>query len=256
MLAGEGDRLGLPHLRAMRSRTTAVLLGLLGAALLIAALITGNSLLESSVGEVESVEGSLVEPAPILPEIEPASPTPAPPPDAGLASPNPVTRLDELASTMSGASPISLRIEAIGVEAPVSPYGINDRTGQMAVPRNTTEVAWYKYGPAPGQPGSAVLAAHVDLVDRGKGVFFDLKQLQPGDAIVVGYDDGTEMSFNVVGRVVYEKTELPVDVIFSRDGEPVLTLVTCGGGFNETAQNYDSNVVVYAVPGGTSAQGV
>jgi hypothetical protein len=226
----------------MRVRPTPILLAVTGLALLAAALVTAN--LEAPAGEIEVVEESLTGTTPNAPEIPAHIPAPAP----ALIPPNPISRFDQFAALPPAASPVSLVIDAIEVEAPVVPYGINDRTGQMAVPRNTTEVAWYKFGPAPGQPGSAVLAAHVDLVDQGEGVFFDLKQLQPGDRIVVGYDDGTEQPFDVVGRVVYEKDELPIDVIFSRDGAPVLTLITCGGGFNDIQQRYDSNVVVYAVP--------
>lgn len=48
--------------------------------------------------------------------------------------------------------------------------------------------------------------------------------------------------------MTYAKDELPLDVIFSRAGAPVLTLVTCGGGFSPSEETYDSNVVVYATP--------
>jgi hypothetical protein len=51
-----------------------------------------------------------------------------------------------------------------------------------------------------------------------------------------------------VARTTYEKNELPLDIIFSREGPPVLTPITCGGGFNSEIGRYDSNVVVYAVP--------
>ncbi len=93
-----------------------------------------------------------------------------------------------------------------------------------------------------------MLAAHVDLAGPGRGLFYDLGDLEPGDEVEVGYDDGTTARFLVTARAIYEKTELPLDVIFSRDGSPVLTLVTCGGEFSRSARSYDSNVVVFAVP--------
>jgi len=83
-----------------------------------------------------------------------------------------------------GRAPTALRIDALGIEAPVGAYGV-DRLGRMDVPDNVTEVGWYKYGPAPGEPGSAVLAAHVDLAGPGRGLFFDLDELQPGELVVV-----------------------------------------------------------------------
>jgi hypothetical protein len=51
-----------------------------------------------------------------------------------------------------------------------------------------------------------------------------------------------------VASRTYLKDELPLEAIFSRDGDAVLTLVTCGGGFSASTGRYDSNVVVYAVP--------
>ncbi len=118
----------------------------------------------------------------------------------------------------------------------------------MDVPSNVQDVAWYQFGPSPGQAGSAVLAAHVDLASQGAGVFFNLRDLEPGDIVEVDYDDGSRQTFRVEARVRYDKGEIPLDVIFATDGPPVLTLITCGGGFNPSIESYDSNVVVYAYP--------
>jgi sortase (surface protein transpeptidase) len=118
----------------------------------------------------------------------------------------------------------------------------------MAVPRNVRDVAWYEFGPRPGEPGSAVLAAHVDLAGRGPGTFFRLRELDPGDTVEVDFADGSSRLFRVQARTVYSKADLPLDTIFAEGGASVLTLVTCGGGFDRSTGSYDSNVVVYAVP--------
>ena len=144
-------------------------------------------------------------------------------------------------------TPVSLRIPALGEEAPIILAGVEDN-GEMEIPDNVTDVAWYKYGPTPGEAGSAVLAAHVDLAGQGPGVFFELGTLEPGSLILVDYDDGTTGSFRAEARAVYEKSELPTEAIFSRQGPPVLTLITCGGDFNRSLGSYESNIVVYAVP--------
>ena len=146
-----------------------------------------------------------------------------------------------------GPYPVRLEIAELGVDAPVQPHGV-DSDGRMDVPDNIEDVGWYRFGPSPGEPGSAVLAAHVDLAGPGRGLFYDLGDLEPGDEVEVGFDDGTTARFLVTARAIYEKTELPLDVIFSRKGSPVLTLVTCGGEFSRSAGSYDSNVVVFAVP--------
>ncbi len=144
--------------------------------------------------------------------------------------------------------PVMLTVGSIDVEAPIIPTGVDARTGQMAVPRNVTDVAWYEFGPRPAESGSAVLAAHVDLANQGPGVFFHLRDVDPGDIVAVGFSDGSVRRFRVEARTIYRKDELPVDTIFAREGSPVLTLITCGGGFSESSGSYDSNVVVFAIP--------
>ena len=143
--------------------------------------------------------------------------------------------------------PVGLQIPILGVDAPVNASGV-EANGDMEVPANVTDVGWYKFGPAPGDPGSAVLAAHVDLASQGPGVFFDLRTIEPGDVIHVVFDDGGTEAYRAEARNIYDKTELPTEAIFSREGPSVLTLITCGGGFNPSIGRYDSNVVVYAVP--------
>jgi hypothetical protein len=195
-------------------------------------------------GDIAAVESALRSSNPAPPSTAPTT-TPAPTAEPDPAVPDEVTAPAEVIDL---APPVGLRIEALGVDAPIAAYGVNQRTGQMAVPDNVTEVGWYQFGPAPGEAGSAVLAAHVDLAGSGPGVFFDLQSLEEGDRVVVLHTDGTESPFRVIARTTYEKDELPLDVVFSREGPSVLTLITCGGGFNTDISRYDSNVVVYAVP--------
>jgi hypothetical protein len=46
----------------------------------------------------------------------------------------------------------------------------------------------------------------------------------------------------------YPKEELPFDRIFAKAGDPILTLITCGGTFDRSLNAYDDNIVVYATP--------
>lgn len=206
-------------------------------------LLTRDS---ATSGDLDAVEEALRPATPATVESTPATDTP----ESGGTDDDPPVAPPSSTVTAAVPRPIGLRIDTLEVAAPVEPYGV-DESGQMAVPNNVTEVAWYRFGPKPGEPGSAVLAAHVDLAGSGPGVFFDLDTLEEDDQITVTYEDGSETVFRVVARGVYEKEELPLDVIFSRQGPPVLTLITCGGAFNRNISRYDSNIVVYAVPAGS-----
>lgn len=152
---------------------------------------------------------------------------------------------DEVAAQ---AIPMTIAIPAIQVEAPIIGVGIASDSGQMEVVDDPSTVGWYQWGPSPGDAGSSVLAAHVDLAGYGPGVFFDLDQLTEGDEVSIGFDDGTTDTFVVVDGRRVDKTELAIDEIFRRDGPPVVRLVTCGGAFNRTERRYADNVVVTLSP--------
>lgn len=238
----------------------------------IAAFVAGFLLLGISLGvwafskpSAEAGDAAVIEQALSTQVTEPISPATSPTtgtsvPDSTQSEPSdsqPTTPADSQPTTPQftigvhpeghNRVPVTLRIPAIGVEAPVKPAGV-EADGEMEVPGNVSEVGWYKYGSAPGESGSAVLAAHVDLAGSGPGVFFDLRLVEPGDIILVDLDDDTTLTYRAEARTVYDKDDLPTEAIFSRQGPQILTLVTCGGGFNRSLRSYDSNVVVYAVP--------
>lgn len=181
-------------------------------------------------------------------QVAAATPQPEPTVEEPVTSTTTTSSTSTTTTTMAPlADPVGLRIERLGVDAPVDPYGIAP-DGQMAIPNNVSDVAWYEPGPGPGETGSAVLAAHVALGSQGRGVFYDLKLLEPGDVVYVARSDGSEQAFEVEESITYLKSELPLDSIFSREGPPVLTLITCGGDLNSSTRRFNSNVVVYAVP--------
>jgi hypothetical protein len=140
-------------------------------------------------------------------------------------------------------APVRLRIPALGVDAPIDGVGVDGSA--MDIPASADLVAWYEYGPRPGEPGSSVLAAHVDWGGR-RGAFFDLRDIPPGALVEVEFADGGVRRFEVVRLTSYDKDDLPVDDIFRRDGEPIVTLITCGGAFNPSLRSYEDNVVAYA----------
>jgi hypothetical protein len=139
--------------------------------------------------------------------------------------------------------PASIRIAALGVAAPVRPVGV--AAGLVEVPDEPGAVGWYRHGSSPGEPGSAVLVGHVDL-DGRRGVFFRLRELEPGALVTVGFARGAREAFRVVARRSYPKGRLPARLVFAESGRPYLTLVTCGGDFDAARGEYEENVVVVA----------
>lgn len=157
---------------------------------------------------------------------------------------------DQLAADIeeqaAGPRPDSISIPSLGVaNAAVTSVGV-EPNGDMEIPP-ADQVGWYRYGPRPGEPGSAVLAGHI-AYDGVDGVFRHLADLEIGTTFSIGFTDGSASEYLVTDRQTYLKTELPRDELFDRDGAPRLVLVTCGGSFNYDASSYESNVVAYAVP--------
>ena len=164
---------------------------------------------------------------------------------ASVAGRPPASGSDGVLAT---SPPTRVRIGAIGVDVPIVPVGV-DGTGEMAIPEDIQTVGWYRFGPAPGgSAGSAVLAGHIDDRIQGRGAFFDLREVGDGDSVRVDLADGSERDYRVDRVQEIDKSVLPVDQLFTRDGPPVLTLVTCGGDFDRASRNYLQNVVVTAEP--------
>src|SRR5687768_1091778 len=57
--------------------------------------------------------------------------------------------------------PSLLTIPTLDINAAIEHVGL-DQQKRMDVPQDVNNVAWYKLGPLPGQPGNAVLAGHLD----------------------------------------------------------------------------------------------
>ncbi|HVL98951.1 MAG TPA: class F sortase, partial [Egibacteraceae bacterium] len=139
--------------------------------------------------------------------------------------------------------PRAVLVPAIGVDAPLVPVGL-DPDGSMELP-DVGFAGWYRLGPVPGEPGPAVIAAHVDSYD-GPDVFYRLHQLVPGDEVHVVGDDGRQTAFVVRDVEWTPKDALPADRIWALGAAPTLRLITCGGAFDQGARTYLENVTVYA----------
>ncbi|MFD0801849.1 class F sortase [Streptomonospora algeriensis] len=168
------------------------------------------------------------------------SPTPSPNEPFGPALPR--------------SEPTSLRVAAIDLHVDkFTELGLRP-DGEIEVPRSFDTAGWYSEGPAPGQPGAAVIGAHVDS-ETGPALFHRLAHVEEGDRIEVERADGRTTVFRVFGVERHAKNRFPTERVYGpTGGHPELRLVTCGGEFNERRQSYRDNVVVFArsVPRGAT----
>ena len=149
-----------------------------------------------------------------------------------------------LATSSLVALPLRLRIPTIGIDAHIKQVGVTSK-GEMATPGNFTDVAWYKYGPKPGESGSAVIDGHVDNGLSLAAVFKRLHELKVGDEIFVDTEDAKTLHFVVTATKSYPYNEAPTNVIFNTDGAARLNLITCTGSWLAGAHSYDQRLVVF-----------
>ncbi len=138
--------------------------------------------------------------------------------------------------------PVRIVMPSIGVDAPVVPVGLLE-DGDMETP-HYGYVGWYSLGPAPGEQGPAVMLAHVDSL-RKPDVFYGLKELKPGDEILVYGAVGEPAVFQVDSVEEELKIDLPRARIWHYTATALIRLITCGGDWDSRSRHYLSNVIVY-----------
>lgn len=178
------------------------------------------------------------------PVAGPVAPTAPLPPSAvpapGLASPERPGR-----AAAAGAAPLGLTVPSLGIATgPLLPLDI-DPAGALEVPPDADGTGWFVHSPQPGDPGPAIVAAHVDY-GGVPGVFARLGDLRPGDPVTVRRSDGAEVAFTVYRVDRYPKSDFPSDAVYGNTPGAELRLITCGGAFDALTGHYRDNVVAYA----------
>jgi len=127
-----------------------------------------------------------------------------------------------------------------------------DGTVQVPPLADHNETGWYRYGPAPGQPGSAVILGHVDSA-TGISVFYRLKDLRRGDRVYVALADAKVAAFAVDGVQKAARDAFPTAAVYSKGGYPGLRLITCGGPSTRPPGHYLDNIVAHDGRAGDNA---
>jgi LPXTG-site transpeptidase (sortase) family protein len=206
------------------------LLAGVGGVLLLAAVGAGGYLALSGDSEEEA-------------EVVSQQATPAPTP-----TPVPATAAPEEPPILESHRMI---IETIGVDAPVSTYGL-DAQQYPEVPTGPDAkqvVAWYNFSVRPGMSGNTVYAGHVTW--NGDAVFRNLEKVKTGDVIKLRDDRGAEAVYRVTESYLADPNDPEaVKAILPTDSD-VMTIVTCGGDYFETNDpvfggDYSHRVIVRA----------
>jgi LPXTG-site transpeptidase (sortase) family protein len=162
-----------------------------------------------------------------------------------LPTPGPTATPSDRFGPGSESQIARLVIPIAEIDAPVVVKGV-DNAGVMQAPDNAFDTAWYDFSAKPGWGGNAVFSGHVDYVDVGKAVFWNLKDLSQGDIIEIRMADGATYQYAVNFREQYDAATAPVDQIVGPTPAETITLITCSGTFNSSTHQYDKRLVVRA----------
>lgn len=144
------------------------------------------------------------------------------------------------------SKPVAIDIPAIGVRSSLISLGLNaDGTVQVPSGNSYDRAGWYKYSPTPGSVGPAVILGHVSGAD-GASVFFKLRELRPGNKVMVARKDGSVAVFTIKRVRHYPKNRFPTELIYGNTNHAGLRLITCGGLFDSSTGHYLDNIVAFA----------
>ena len=140
-------------------------------------------------------------------------------------------------------TPVRLVIAAIDLDARIEARGL-DANRSLDTPKDFHDVAWYRLGPRPGDPGNAVMNGHVNWW-TGDAVFTHLSRLRAGDEVRVVRADGGVVVFKVTGQRTVD-ANARVASLFAPSTQPTLTLITCTGVWNPLTQSDTQRLLVSA----------
>ena len=95
------------------------------------------------------------------------------------------------------------------------------------MPPDADLVGWFTGGPTPGELGPAVIVGHVDWAGT-QGVFYDLRDLQPGNEITITRADARRHLHRALKQTV-PRRPIPTAAVYGNIDHAGLRLITCGG---------------------------
>ena len=144
------------------------------------------------------------------------------------------------------STPLQLAVPSIGLSAPLLGLGMDSRGAPELPPFSEPRTAgWLRDSVTPGEAGTAVLVGHVDT-RTGPAVMWNLSAVRPGALVQVSRLDGTTAVFTVDRLRAYSKAGFPAALVYGPTPDAELRIITCGGGFDRTRQEYTGNVVLFA----------
>lgn len=175
-----------------------------------------------------------------------SSKEPSPSPTSVAAAASTSTTTPE-PTQQAAVAPSWITIATGGVDGAIVPQGLA-ADGTINPGRN--QIIWFTGSNRvePGQVGTAVIAGHVTW-EGAPDAFVNLPSVGVGDAVTVGYTDGTSRTFNVTETAAVDKDQLArsLTVWGPHPDRPRLAIITCDPALGYQADGHTAaNYVVIA----------
>lgn len=143
-------------------------------------------------------------------------------------------------------SPKYITIPSINLSnTPIYPLGIN-KDNQISAPDNIYKAGWYTGSAKPGQSGAMFIYGHVSSW-TATGAFYNLKNLKPGDKIIITTGANKTYSYKVISKQVYDHNKVDMKKVLAPidPNRPGLNLMTCTGQIIKGTSEFNQRLVVY-----------
>ncbi len=206
-----------------------------------ASFFAGLALLGLGIYSLQGSSDSIAGPAVV--DVSSVLRTATPVPQTAAPTPPPVPPLGDL--------PFRMVIDKLGVDAPVSVYGL-DANAVPEVPTGPDAkdiVVWYNFSSQPGTGSNAVFAGHVTW--NGRAVFYELTSLAAGDLVKLRGADGTELAYKISSVFSVDPNNPDSLSVMRATDHDAITIITCDGTFVHTGDpvfggEYSNRLVVRA----------
>lgn len=150
------------------------------------------------------------------------------------------------AYTVPPLNPKYIAIPSIGIaNTPILKLGLLP-SGAIATPDNVYETGWYEASGLPGQSGAMFVYGHVSSW-TADGIFYNLKELKPGDDVSITRGDNKVYVYEVVSSRVYPYNNVDMSQVLApiNATQPGLNLMTCTGQIIKGTSEFNERLVVF-----------
>lgn len=118
--------------------------------------------------------------------------------------------------------------------------------GGLEDPDKWENAGWYKKGAKPGEEGNVIIAGHYDDSTGKPAAFWGLKNLNVNDKVLLVDELNRTFTYNITETFYIDIDDPKRLSVFEESDLKELTLITCGGLWNDAKGTYSSRLVVKA----------